>query len=285
MNIIVAIITRENPLGLITLVNGLDGLASGNHHIRYSIRYDDDDAVSWNAIQALDEHLPDKVWGVEGPRPVTLGEAWNDALQGSYLEDWEIAVTLPNDVIPLCEKWDDVLTDAKILGQKKLYAISWRQTCDPTNPVFPTIRREWYEAMGNKLFPEWFPFWFSDTWIIEVHQLAFGTRLPICTNLTLGGKHDKTSGMRDLRFWFLFFAQTRSLRIEEAGRLAGALNRSPYDSSPAIAEMKQHDAWQLDRIPLYEKWFGANQGEPSVRYLIAKRKAEDWLKENCNGDG
>ncbi len=279
MNIIVAIITRENPLGLTTLVGGLDGLASGNHAIKYVVRYDDDDAASMDALDSLCYLLPRKVQGVEGPRPMTLGEAWNDALQANIgFDDWEVAVTLPNDVIPLCEKWDDVLAD--VLGKdKKRYAVSWRQTCDPTNPVFPTVRKEWCEVVQHQLFPEWFPFWFSDTWIIEVYQFVFGGRLPICTNLTLGGKHDKTRGMRDLKYWFDFFRATRSLRIEEAGRLAGALGRSPYDLSPAIAEMERQDEWQQTRIPLYEKWFGADIGEPSERYLMAKAKADAWLKE------
>ncbi len=277
MKIVVAILTRENPLGLITLVGGLHGLESGTNDVRYVVRYDGDDQASYEAVQGLSDWLPGKVYEVVLPRPVTLGEAWNDALRSARFWDWEVCATFPGDVIPMCDQWDSIL--AGFLSVDKHPGVSWTQLCDPQAPVFPCVRREWFDALGGKLFPEWFPFWFSDTWVIEVSNLAFGSRLPIVTNLILGGKHASTSGMRDLRWWFSAFAKTRVLRIREAETLASALGWPRVDPGPIIVEMEKSDDWQQGRVSQYEKVFNADVGVPSERYLKAKMAMQNLLKD------
>ncbi len=272
VRVVVTILARENPIGLITLVGALHATAGGTNDIRYIVRYDHDDVDSLRAIMLLQDDIPNVV-GLPGERPLTLGAAWNEALRAGG--DWEVAATFPNDVVPMCDQWDSIL--AGFLKPKEHPGCSWWQTCDPAAPVFPAICRQWFDALDQRLFPEWFPFWFSDTWVVEVSNLAFGTRLPIIKNLQLGGKHEATNGMRDLAWWFSFFAKTRVLRIQEAKRLAEALGWPTKDMHQALTEMERSDKWQQGRVPLYEQVFKANVGEPSERYLIAKQRAEDWM--------
>jgi hypothetical protein len=51
-----------------------------------------------------------------------------------------------------------------------------------------------------------------------------------------------------------------------------------------LALMQQGDAWQLQRVPVYEKVFNADSGEPSEVYKAAKARAEGLMRERGTGD-
>ena len=128
--------------------------------------------------------------------------------------------------------------------------------------------------------PEYFPFWFGDTWVAEVYELAHCRPLPIIQNLPWGGKRGKTRGMRDLEFWFDFFAATRIERIAEARGVAFA-NSVKFDPPQAMLDdMKRRDAEQRARVPQFNEAFGADAGEPSETYLNMKATAQQWLREH-----
>jgi hypothetical protein len=180
-----------------------------------------------------------------------------------------------DDAFPLCQHWD-----ALFAGAKDLPAFGWKESNDPGNCTYPVISERWREAVG-RFYPEYFPFWFADTWIGEVFNLAFAKPIPIVNQLALGGKRGQTQGMRDLAFWFRFFAATRVERIAEAERIARAYGFTldcKRERVAEIARFEQGDLYQAGRVPQYEASFNANLGEPSPRYLRAKAVAEAWME-------
>lgn len=273
MKILVAVLTRGNPLGLVTLIGGLDALKSGNHEVAYVVRYDEDDGCTNDGLWLL------KSYGVSAiaarqPRPSSLGAAWNEAI--AVAPKWDIAVPFPGDIVPLCVGWDLVCAEA-MRGRD---AFSWWQTCAPQDAMYPTISRRWYEAAGGRMFCEWFPFWFTDHWFWEVHAFAMGGFLPIVNELVLGGRHEKTSRMRDLAFWFGFFRATRPMRRLEGSLIRERLGQVPLAvevCAAAVAEMERRDEWQRVRIPEFEERYGGSPDEPDERYMQARAAAEEIL--------
>jgi hypothetical protein len=95
----------------------------------------------------------------------------------------------------------------------------------------------------------------------------------------MGGKRGKTQGMRDLPFWFDFFARTRVERIREAEKVArewGYTVDVLRDRREQLEFLEQCDRNQLIRIKDYERIFNADRGEPSEVYKQVKAKAEAW---------
>lgn len=274
MRTLVAILTRNNPIGLTTLVNSLDELAESPADIVYAIRHDEDDGESDGAIWPLQHRLKHRLIHFCRPRPVTLGAAWNETL--AAVPSWDIAIPFPDDIIPLCDRWDTVV---RVVAQD-FPIFSWRQTISPTLPTYPTLTRQYYEAVSRALFPEWFPFWESDRWVWETYQLAFGKPMPLIENLWLGGKKSPTKNMREVDFWFEFYDATRNNRIKEAAGIRAHFPNTPaFDLDEIIKSQERIYAHHMSRAELYQKSNNPNPGPPSKEYLLAKARAVAYLAD------
>jgi hypothetical protein len=268
MKISVITATRCRPAGLITLSNMLWQLASGEHEITHWLSLDYDDDMLMGLLP-----VPEFVETVWNPRPDSLGEVWNAPFR-KMDRGWDVCTLIADDVYPITPHWDKAI--AAISAEHEVSA--WRENNDPTGPGHTIMTRKFVEALGGEPYTRWFPFWFDDPWLNEVHSFAFGRQIPIVTDLQLYARdHGVCQGMRDLTFWVDFWIATRCLRIEQGHRLAAVYGIEWLDSTPVIRFFEGLDQQWAERIPRIERACGADDGEPSARYLRAKAKAQAWL--------
>lgn len=258
MRLTVAVPSKGNPAGLVATLHALRTLQSGANEV--------------TLVAIVDEPTPELSlcpYAVErvGKTKTVLAARVNEVFR-DFPADWYAQVN--DDTLPLTQDWD------KWFGVP-LPAFCWQEAKDPANVTYLALSDKWFQAAG--FYAEWFPFWFADTWIAEVHRLAFGQGLPQLAGLRLGGQRGKTRGLRDLDFWFRFFAATRPERVEQARRVAEAFDFKMPDPARTVALLEVADAEQLGRVTQYEQQFMA-QGEPSALYLQAKARAQAHLEGN-----
>lgn len=274
MRITIGLPSRNRPAGLLSVLTSLDQLATGFHDVTYAVVLDDDDYVTLEQWEHWKKSgmLPQNVREFVGARSKTLNARMNDA----YAQcPGDLYSQVADDCFPLTHRWDLVF-----YGCRQLPAFCWTELNDPQNATFLVVSRKWHEITG-RYTTERFPYWFADTWLSEVYRLAFGMPISAIDVLGMGGKRGTTQGMRDVAFWFKYFAATRSERIEEADKVADAYGHAidHADRTSALAEMEAGDAKQLTQVPRYEAAFKANLGEPSQAYLDAKARADAWMAE------
>ena len=275
MKITIGLPSRGRPAGLLSVLKAFDALASGEHEVIYAVLADDDDHATLNEVDrwAAAGSLPKGVRLFVEYRDTRLHKRFNEAML-EYPADIYSQAT--DDLYPLAYHWDSILVKAA----EQSPAFSWVECSDPNNHTCFAVTHKWLEAVG-RFYPEWFPFWFADTWIAEVYSMAFNSPPVSVRQLQMGGKRGGTTGMHNLQFWVEFFIATRKIRVEEAKRVAAAFGSIPAvgDGDPPTVRFKEIDAWQLSHIEEYEKKFNANQGEPSARYMSAYERAQRWMNE------
>lgn len=275
MKITIGLPSRNRPAGLLSVLASMDGISSGQNKITYAVILDDDDYVTLEQFEHWQKSgmVPEGVKTFIGDRSKGIHARFNEAMRSCPADIYSQAC---DDAWPLAFKWDALLA-----GAAQMPAFSWQECNDPANATYPVISHKWLEAVG-RFYPEYFPFWFADTWIAEVYALAFAKPIGVVNQLPMGGKRGNTQGMRDLAFWFEFFAATRVERIEEAKAVAKAYGFSlrAEDRATQIEQMESADKYQLSRVPTYEQAFSANLGAPSKAYEAAKFKATCWLAEH-----
>ena len=278
MRITIPIPSKGRPAGLLASLHTLDALASGKHEITYAVLIDADDEITRNVCndwQRL-EMLPQNTHIIIGDCDKTVNTRVNEVM-GAFAAD--VYCQMSDDAFSLSFHWDDIF--AGLINQG-LPCFAWQEKADPGNATYIAISEKWRDTTGH-MYVDHFPFWFADTWLLEVHLLAFGKGIAIVNQLMVGGKRGKTQGMRDLLFWFTFFDKTLPLRIAEAEALAKAYGMTLNvfkDRQDQLEVLRVGHENQHTRIPHYETIFGANEGEPSARYIATKAKAEKWLAEN-----
>jgi hypothetical protein len=276
VRITIGLPSRNRPAGLLSVLTALDKLATGLHDVTYGVLMDDDDYVTLEQFEHWKKAgmLPENVREFVGARDRTLNARMNDVYRAMPAELYS---QVADDQFPLSLHWDAMFHNCR-----KLPVFAWVEATDPQNMTFPVVSHQWFQATGRYTV-EHFPFWFADTWLAEVYALAFGMPVTAINQLLMGhGRRGATQGMRDLRFWFEFFAATRTERIDEAQRVVDAfgLKVSVLDRTQELAAMREGDAEQLRNVPRYEQNFSANLGEPSPMYRKAKADAENWLASN-----
>ena len=279
MKISVILPSRSRPAGMLAVLKAYDALATGNHEIHYTLIVDDDDqhtseqSIFWNNVN----YFPENTHIMEAPRVDTVNARFNQAVEALPADAY---IQACDDAFPVSFHWD-----ALIYGAKEMPAYSWQELNDPSNATYLCINERWREAVG-RFYPEYFPFWFADIWIAEVFLLAFAKPISVVNQLQVGGKRGHTQGMRDLRFWFDFYAATRGERWDEAVKVAKAwgftLNKSEREEQFKMLE--EGDAYQITQIERYEKVFNADDGDPSLMYCNAKSFADSLHKEVANGN-
>lgn len=274
MKITVPMFSRNRPAGLLSVLTSLDALATGSHEITYALIVDDDDNKTLNHLDAWqkDKLLPENAIVHMGRRDKTLNARMNEAMN-AYPADYY--TFLPDDGFPLAQHWDTMFD-----GLKELPAFAWCEKNDPQNATFLAISERWRKATGRG-FPEYFPFWFSDTWLMEVHLLAFAKPIGIVQQLGMGGKRGKTQGMRDLPFWFDFYHQTRCERVDDAVKVAkewGFTLDVEKDRKDQLKILDERDQLQMANASKYLDLYKDDKSEPHQVYVNAKANADAWMR-------
>ena len=273
MKIAIILPTRGHPHRCAAILTALDHLASGEHEIEYHLIVDDDDGPHDARLPSQHEAHP-RTWHHAGDPAISHFARINEVVVGL---DVDAISWFADDVFPLTLHWDALI--ALGIDQHKLPAFAWQELSDPGNVTYPVLSRKWINAVGYML-PVHFPFWFVDTWIQQLHELAFNQPFPVVQNLQVGGRRGATRGMHELAFWFKFFDATHVIRESEAITLAKAFGATVEPARMLATTAKHHQitAEQLLRVPHYEEAFGADRDPPSDRYRQLKAEAEAWLE-------
>lgn len=272
MKIAIILPTRGHPRRCAAILTALDHLSSDRHDIAYHLIVDDGDSPHDARLPARTE-MHDRVWTHAGHPAVSHFVRINQLVAGL---DADAVSWFADDVFPLAMHWDELIAIG--IGARRMPAFAWNEITDPANVTYPVLSRDWIKALGY-VFPEYFPFWFADTWIQEVHDLAFGQPFPVVQNLPVGGRRGATKGMHDLEFWFRFFDATHVERERDALRLSDTfgLRIDPGQFAAICERHHERSREQLLRVPQYEQAFGAGLDPISDRYRILKGEAEAWL--------
>jgi len=268
MKLAVLLPTRNKPHLLQACIESFRHLASDENEVKFFVRADVDDNVYYRHVKLNAKEDVTFLFG----DPLIPTMKVLDIINSEEFKrfDPDIHIIMSDDVLSLTFHWDRVIVATVESGQD---AFCWEEAGDPHNTGYIVLSKKYVQAMPSYL-TTWFPFWFSDTWRAEVHLMAFGKPMPIIRNLKLGGRRGKTHGMKDVKFWFDFFAKTRFDRVREAEILAENFG-IPLTIAPHIT--KQFDIWdqyQLEKCKTYEQCFGGN---PSSCYAEAKKRAENYL--------
>lgn len=252
------------------VIGALHSLASGRHEIAYCVGLDD----PCEAIHVADDcNVRMGIYGKLG----SLGAIYNRLTAENPAD---IYCIFADDVFPLTVAWDAAIH--AVHTQVPANILAWFDTAQPMLPTHPIIPHAWYKFAGDKIFTDYFPFWFDDTWLTEVYKMATGQDILIPKQLMLGGKKGGTNRMRDLAFWWHFFSRTRTIRMKIAKELQ-TKGKMTHDFSGMCQEVIRAG---LDRDIAFRKKLpdmeaaGGDKGEPDAAYLATKSRAEQFLAEN-----
>lgn len=262
MKIAVIIPSRHRARSLEAVLRALKATESGEHDVRYLVSYCRHDEQTQWAAEATG------ATAIMRPDDCTPGAAFNHAARTI---DAGIYTGFADDVFPLTWKWDEYLAHALT---HPLVCFCWREMSDPLNASYIASSGRVLKAIGD-LCPEYFPYWFSDLWLAEIHHMAFGFRPGLVDGLQLVGRRGTTQGFRDFPFWCQVFTHTRSERIRLAVKLAAEYGSTPPDIRAALEVCRAFDADFLSKAERFEKFSDPKGPEPY--YIKAKERAEAML--------
>lgn len=272
VKIAVPILSRHRPQALCATLRAFHAAASGLHDIEFGVRTDPNDPETSLALASL----PFAVTILNTPRPRTIGAAYNEIIAEMTAD---IYAPMADDVAPVGAGWDDLIAKALPIGKPGV--IAWNDTGSPNQVTYVVATKEWLSIGRGALFAEFFPFWFIDTWLAEVHLLATGRWPTIIADLKLAGPRGTTSGMRDLALWYEFFDKSRLARVVEAQHFANAMGLKvdvAVERAPIIRELDRLSADLTSRAPQIEAAFrSGDQTQAAADYLQTKAAAENYL--------
>ncbi len=263
--------SRGRPLQLTGALLSLHDNESGDHDVKYAVAVDVDDKATIGTLVSLQAKIP--IGYRVGERPVSL-----DALHNQLTKDIpaDVYVCFIDDALCLTKDWDVRIAE---LYEEDHNGLWWWTPKGDELTMIPIMSKGFYKAAGNKIFPEYFPFWWGDTWLSEVYMLATESHLKFAPIEVLDCPKD-TMGMRELRFWHNFYLWLQPERIAEAKKLAEKLDLP----EPTIAEdlrriigaPNKSFVEDIDRIEAMQ----GDQGEPHEGYKTAKANAVAMMEGN-----
>lgn len=268
MKIAILIPSRNRPRMLSAVITALHEMESGKNEVHYWVGYDKDDQLTGDEILGW---IPT---GVEVPKEIiTIGSIWNNLAQQANADIYSCMI---DDAFPITPHWDKAMTSMAIQYE----AFSWYEVSAPWNVGYPTCTKSWLDKIGY-IVPEHFPFWFCDTWFQEMVNFVTRRPVPVSQSMSLFSKQEATQNLRDLDFWWGFFSAMRKIRLREAfAHLNCSWEEFLITRKPFIDAGKFRDAeFRGARIAELEGARGI-KSEPSPKYLLAKKRAEEYLETN-----
>jgi hypothetical protein len=262
--------TRGRPHQALACVEIARMLASGKHDVEYVLAIDSDD-VTAPQIRHL-RHCTVS----EASRPLCPPEAWNRAIKAT---DADVYLHTCDDAVVIVDNWDATLAQLPGLpGPNRLLMAANNLGC-PNVPTMFMASREWIDLVDGELLDPLFPFWFSDTAAAELWSLVTGEPFPIAMGFQILTKGQQPNpGLRDMDFWWQVYAARRRDRLAKAAEIRAKLGMPlPATLGAMIKRFEERD--RHDSI--FQQGLAAKllPSEPSERYLVARKRAEDYLAE------
>lgn len=262
MKIAVIVPSRHRPQSLQASIIAMDALASGRNEIAFTVSYCRDDEQTRQAVFKLPARINAKVHCRTDH--CVPGQAFNEAVAATSADAY---VGWCDDVFPLTQGWDLLVSGA----MQRLSSACWIEANDRENTSYIFSQARVVKALGQ-LCPEYFPFWFTDMWLAEIHHFAFGHRPYRVDGLFLGGRRGETQGHHECVFWARLFAHTRPERIALAHKLAREFGKLMPDGGPILRMCQAWDADFQSKCAGFDARFGERQ-KPEAFYERAKAKA------------
>lgn len=255
MKICAIIATRDRPLKAGAVIEVSRSLATGLHELEFVVSCDEDDERTWRWY--YQNYSAGKGVRVDiGPRPIGLGECFN-----RVETDADVVMCMGDDGFPATPYWDEIIACSTAA------AFSWHDMGNPGQQTIICATKAWRELTAPMLDPR-FPFWFSDTAAAEVYSFVHGAHMPILP-IVMANRPGSSPNLRDLDFWWDFYAFTRRERLAQAAAIRATLGlREPPDLADYVRSWEERDA-RGRRFTAPEP-----ATKPSGRYLIAFAKAE-----------
>lgn len=282
MRLVISLATRGRPERVIdTVTKSVANWTDKNTVMQ--IQVDDDDLLTQSALACHEGW--DGVHVNVQPREDTIAAKWNRALG------------TPGDVYLVAADDDPYVTpgyDTKIVEAAKRFpdgigmVYGHLANLSFSGAVAPT--RKLCELMGNKIFPEYFPYWFCDHWTDDVARII--GRISFASISTDQSKPGVTQEMREPGWWATWFDAAYLVRRKQAHDI---INSELFDGEP----------WQLELLrthhPLIEvrsrminqnvrtqnaqlsQWAG--NLKPDERYNRIKQRAVDMVPHLLNDYG
>lgn len=268
-SIAVILPSRHRPDSLAAVLRALQATASTLHDITYAVSFERDDLQTMGAAFSVPG-----VKAFQRPKDCVPGAAFNHVV--NRLPPHDIYTGFGDDVFPLTLAWDCGL----VAGYEKGFASwCWQEVTDPVNASYIASNARTVKALGA-LCPEYFPYWFCDVWLAEIHEFAFGHRPHIIAGLAMGASNrGTTQGFRDFPFWCRVFTNTRGERIRLAVQLAAEYGVTPPDIPKAIATCHLFDQNFAGKAERFTRKY-ADDDEPAPYYALAKQRAEAMLAKS-----
>ena len=241
------------------------------------VQVDADDKATKQAVAvALDSgKLDQRVTLSVRPREDTVAAKWNRALSipaDLYLVDADDApfITPGYDakLLEAAAKFPDGV--GMVYGHMANASFS--------SAVAPTAKL--CELMGNRIFPEYFPYWFVDHWTDDVAKLI--GRISFADVRTDQAAVGKTMELREPAFWATWFDAAYKMRRREAEHILteSGVEQAGWDYYWINREFIEHRSrWTNHHVRMQAKqlegWSGLTLQDP--RYQRVKQKALDMV--------
>lgn len=141
-----------------------------------------------------------------------------------------------------------------------------------TLAAYPVVTEKWRATTGV-IFPEIFPFWFTDLWLT---QIADALKRKIDINVTLvdaESRKNRTQRMRDLAFWSWVYARTYGYRKDDCEALA---RKAGID--PLTVMVRSYSPLRPDIAMELELEYASSE-EPPAGYRDEVLKALQMLRD------
>lgn len=219
-------------------------------------------------------------------REDSLGAKYNRAAGQAY---GATALALGvDDAFMSCEGWDRKLLYAASQFEDGVGVIYSGQRNGPCQlPDAMAVTRGWIEKVGF-FMPEYFPFWWHDTWIDELARFTgryVWADIPWSKYGSSEVNGHKTTRMREVAWWAFFFDVMRVKRMDQARTMIAELEYPSWMRAQLLGEMSNTAAMLEYRNSLvrknagvFEKDYGAERAL-DAGYDRLKMRAEELLSK------
>lgn len=260
--------TRGSPHRAIAVIESARFMASGKHDIKFAVALDEDDFAS---IHTLKAYRSDVLLSIAA-RPPGIPECWNRCVP---LMDCDAYMALADDGFVVTDNWDERCAEfIERFPKRELTAFAWSDSANPGQPTVLMASREWLGLTGEFMDPR-FPFWFSDTAFGETWSFVTGRHMPICGDLQIASRPNRFNPrLRDLSFWWDFYAWTRNDRLAKAAEIRRKLGLTLSDAT--LKEIVRQ--WGVRDSIGRKAQIPEDTRPPSSEYLVAKANAQAAMK-------
>lgn len=235
MKLSINLATRGRPELLIsTIERTLSNIVCPDTQLIVSA--DDDDDGTAEVITARYYDHPQVGLSIE-PREDSLGAKYNRVLEVAPADVYLAMV----DYAPhVTSGFDQKILDAAAYLPDGI-GVVYNHMANLSFPGINAVTALMVEAMGGKMYPEYFPVWFIDHWLDDIARYIGRISFADVEIDTL--RRPGTQNMRDLEFWTRFFTMTAPMRED----IAKSIIRSPIFEAPTLERLLLERNFPLTR--------------------------------------